>query len=82
MVDQSKVEIARLAVDGALVLEYEDMLTGKSLKLSPSQHLRLGREEIPKVRPLPNGRLPEIHSIGGLEGQRVMSTGGPLICLF
>ena len=31
MGEQSKVGIARLVVDGALVLEYEDMLTGKSL---------------------------------------------------
>ena len=81
MVEQSKVAIARPAVDGALVLEYKDMLTGKSSKLSRSQRLRFGREEIPKVRRLPNARVPQIHSIGGLEGQRVMSTGGPSICM-
>ena len=39
--------IARLAVHGALVLEYEDMLMGKSSKLSWSQCLCLGRIEIP-----------------------------------
>ena len=39
MVEQSKVAIARPAVDGAVVLEYEDMLTGKSSKLSRSQCL-------------------------------------------
>ena len=36
MVDQSKVGIARPAVDGAIVLEYEDMLMGQSSKLSRS----------------------------------------------
>ena len=46
MVEQSKVGIARLAVDGALVLEYEDIITGKSSKLSRSQCLCLGRKEI------------------------------------
>ena len=81
MVEQLKVAIARQAVDMALVLEYEDMLTGKSSKLSRSQWLRLGREEIPKVRQLPDGRVPEIESIGGLEGQRIISTGGPSMCL-
>ena len=81
MVDQSKVQIARPAVDRALVLESVDMLTGKSSKLSGSQCLRLGREEIPKVRRMPDGRVPQIHSIGGLEGQRVTSIGGPSVCL-
>ena len=81
MVDQSKVGIARSPVNGALVLEHEDMLTGKSLKMSRSQCLRLGSEEIPKVRRLPDGTVPQIHSIGGLEGQRVISTGGPSVCL-
>ena len=81
MVEQSKVRIARLAVDGALVLEYEDMLTGKSSKLFRGQCLRLGRVEIPKVRRLPNGRVPQIHSIGGLEGECVISIGGQSICL-
>ena len=81
MVEQSNDEIARLVLDGALVLEYESMLTGKSSKLSRSQGLPLGHEEIPKVQQLPDGRAPQIHSIGGLEGQRVISTGGPSICL-
>ena len=36
VVDQSKAGIARPAVDGALVLEYDDMLTGKSSELSRS----------------------------------------------
>ena len=81
MVEQSKVGIARPAVDGALVLEYEDMLTGKSAKLSRSQCLRPGREEIPKVRRLPDGRVPQICSIGAPEEQCVLSTGGPLVCL-
>ena len=39
MVDQSKIWIARPASDRALVLEYEDMLTGNSSKLSRSQCL-------------------------------------------
>ena len=81
MVEQPKVVIARAAVDGALVLEYKDMPTGKSWKLSRSQCLRLGREEIPKVPRLPDRRVPQMHSIGGLEGQRVIWTGGPSICL-
>ena len=42
MVQQSKVGITRSAVDGALVLEYEDMFTGKRSKLSRSQCLCLG----------------------------------------
>ena len=49
MVQQSKVGITRSAVDGALVLEHEDMFTGKRLKLSRSQCLCLSRIEIPKV---------------------------------
>ena len=81
MVEQSKVGIARPAIDGALVLEYEDMLTGKSSKLSPSQCLRLGREEIPKVRRQPDGWVPQINWVGGVEGQPVVSTGGPSVCL-
>ena len=81
MVEQSKVGIARLAADGELVLEYKDMLTGKSSKLSRSQRLCLSRVEVPKVRRLPNVRVPQIHSIGGLEGERVIWTGGPWICL-
>ena len=60
MVEQSKVGNARRAVNGALVLEYEDMLTGKSSKLSRSQCLRLGRVEVPKVRRLPDGTVPQI----------------------
>ena len=39
MVQQSKVGITRSVVDGALVLEYEDMFTGKRSKLSRSQCL-------------------------------------------
>ena len=81
MVEQSKVGIARLALNGALVLEYEDMLTGKSSKLSRPQCLQLRHEEIPKVQRLPDGRVPQIHSIGFLEGQRVISTGGPSMCV-
>ena len=81
MVDQSKVGIARPAVDGALVQEYEDMLMGTSSKLSRSQCLRLGRKETPMVRRLPAGRVPQIHSIGGVEGQHVIPTGGPSVCL-
>ena len=42
MVEQSTVGITRPAVDGALVLEYEDMLTRKRSKLSRSQRLCLG----------------------------------------
>ena len=57
------------------------MLTGKSSKLSLSQCVRLGCVEIPKVRRLPNVRIPQIQSIGGFEGERVISIGGPSICL-
>ena len=57
------------------------MLAGKSLKLSRSQCLRLGREEIPKIRRLPDGRVPQINWTGGVEGQPVISTGGPSVCL-
>ena len=81
MVEQWKVGIARLAVDGAPVLECEDMLTGKSSNLSGYQCLCLGRGEIPKVRRLPNVRVPQIYSIGGLEGECVIWTGGPSIGL-
>ena len=81
MVDQSQMGIARPAVDRALVLEYQDMLTGKGSKLSQSQCLRLGCKDIPKVRLPPDGRVPQIRSMGGLEGLRVMSTSGPLIFL-
>ena len=54
MVQQSKVGITRSAVDGALVLEYEDMFTGKRWELSRSQCLCLGRIEIRKVRLFPS----------------------------
>ena len=58
------------------------MLTSKSSKLSQFQCLRLGQEEVPKVRRLPDGRVPHIHSIGCFEGQRVISTDDrPSICL-
>ena len=49
MVDQSKVGIARPAIDGALVLGYKDMPMGESSKLSWSECLLLGREEVPEV---------------------------------
>ena len=49
MVQQSKVGITRSAVDGALVLEYEDMFAGKRSKLSRSQCLCLVRIEIPTI---------------------------------
>ena len=52
MVEQSKVGITGPAVQGALVLEYEEMLTGKPSKLSRSQSLCLGRMKIRKVRPI------------------------------
>ena len=81
MIEQSNVGITRPAVDGALVLEYEDMFTGKRSKLSRSQCLCLGRIEIPKIRRLPNVLAPQICSIGDFEGERVMSTGGPSIGL-
>ena len=42
MGQQSKVGITWSAVDGALVLEYEDMFSGKRSKLSRSQCLCLG----------------------------------------
>ena len=42
MVEQSKAGITRSTVDGALVLQYEDMFTGKRSKLSRSQCLCLG----------------------------------------
>ena len=81
MIEQSKVGITRPAVDGALVLEYEDIFTGKRLKWSLSQCLCLGRIEIPKIRRLPNVFVPPLCSIGDFEGERVMSTGGPSIGL-
>ena len=81
MIDESTIGITRPAVDRALVLEYEDMLTGKSSKLSRSQCLRLGGKEIPKAGLFPEGRVPRIRSMGGLEGLRVISTSGPSILL-
>ena len=81
MVEQWKVGITRLAIDGALVREYEDLLTGKSSKLSRSQCPCLGQIKISKVRRPPNIWAPQIHSIGGLEGECVMSTVGPSINL-
>ena len=81
MIEQSKVEITRPAVNGVLVLEYEDMCTGKRSKMSRSQCLCLGRTEIPKIPRLPNVFVPQILSIGGFKGERVMSTGGPSIGL-
>ena len=81
MIEQSKVGITRPTVHGALVLEYENIFTGKRSKLSWSQCLCLGRIEIPKIRRLPNVLVPQIHSIGDFEGEHVMSTGGPSIDL-
>ena len=79
MVQQSKVGITRSAVDGALVLEYEDMFTGKRSKLSRSQCLCLGRIEIPKVRLFPSVLTPQIGPVGDFEGESVMSTSRPSI---
>ena len=67
MVQQSKVGITRSAVDGALVLEYEDMFTGKRSKLSRSQRLCLGRIEIPKVRRFPSILAPQIGPISDFD---------------
>ena len=79
MVQQSKVGITRSAVDGALVLEYEDMFTGKPSKLSRSQYLCLGRIEIPKVRLFPSVLASQVGLIGDFEGEPVLSTSGPSI---
>ena len=79
MVQQSKVGITRSVVDGALVLEYEDMFTGKRLKLSRSQCLCPGRIEVPEARRFPNVFTPQIGPIGDLEGVSVMSTSRPPI---
>ena len=79
MVQQSKVGITRSAVDVALVLENEDMFTGKSSKLSRSQCLCLGQIEIPKVRRFPSVLAPQIGPIGDLEGEPVMSPSRPSI---
>ena len=79
MVQQSKVGITRSAVEGALVLEYKDMFTGKRSKLSRSHCLCLGRIEIPKVRLFPSVLAPQICPFGDFEGERVMSTSGPSI---
>ena len=43
--------------------------------------LCLGRIKIPKIRRCSNVVVAQIHWIGGLEGERVMSTGGPSIGL-
>ena len=79
MVQQSKVGITRSVVDGALVLEYEDMFTGKRSKLSRSQCLCPGRIEVPEARRFPNVLTPQMGPIGGLEGASVMSTSSPSI---
>ena len=79
MVQQSKVGITRSDVDGALVLEYEDMFTAKRSKLSRSQCLCPGRIEVPEARRVPNVLTPQIGLIGGLEGASVMSTSRPSI---
>ena len=72
MIQQSQVGITRSAVDGALVLEYEDMFTGKRSKLSRSQCLCLGRIEIPKVLLFPSVLAPQICPTGDFEGERIM----------
>ena len=79
IVQQPKVGFTRSAVNGALVLEYEDMFTGKRSKLSRSQCFRLGRIKIAKVRLSPSVLAPEICQIADFEGERVMSTSGPSI---
>ena len=79
MVEQSKVTITRSTVDRALLLEYEDMFTGRRSKLSRFQCLCLGGMEIPKVRWFPNVLAPQIRPIGDFEGECVMSTSGPSI---
>ena len=81
MIEPSKVGIIRPTVGGALVLEYEDIFTGKRPKLSWSQCLCLVRIEIPKIRQLPNVLVPQTRSIGDFKGERVMLTGGPSIGL-
>ena len=79
MFQQLKVGITRSAVDGALVLEYEDMFTGKRLTLSRSQCLCLGRKEIPRVRLFPSVLTPQIGQIGDFEGEPIMSTSRPSV---
>ena len=81
MIEQSKVGITRSTVNGALLLEYEDIFTGKHSKLSRSQYLSLGRKEIREIRQLPNVLVPQIHCIGDFEGECIMLTGGPSIGL-
>ena len=79
MVQQSKVGITSSVIDGTLVLEYEDMFTGKRSKLSRSQCLCPGRIEIPEARRFPSVLAPQIGPIGDLEGVSVMSTSTPSI---
>ena len=79
MVQQSKVGITRSAVDGALVLEYEDMFKGKRSKLSRSQCLCLGQIEIPKVQQFPSVLAPQIGPTDVFEGKPVMLTSRPSI---
>ena len=79
MVQQSKVGITRSAVHGALVLEYEDMFTGKRSKLSRSQCLCLDRKEIPKVRRFPSVLAPQIGPINDFEEEPVKSSSRPSI---
>ena len=81
MIKQSKVGIPRSTVDGALVLEYEDMFTGKRSKFPWSQCLCLVRVEIPKIRRLPNVLVPQIRLIGDFQGECFLSTSGPSIGL-
>ena len=79
MGQQLKVGITRSAVNGAVVLEYEDMFTGKHSKLSRSLCLCLGRMEIPRVRRFSSVLAPQIGPIGDLEGEPVMLTSRPSI---
>ena len=79
MIEQSKFGSTRSTIDRALVLEYEDMFTGRHSKLSRSECFCLGRIEIPKIRRLPNILVPQVCPIGDFEGERVMSAGGPSI---
>ena len=50
MVQQSKIGFTRRAVNGGLVLEYEDVFRGKCSKLSWSQCLCLRRIKNPNVQ--------------------------------
>ena len=47
MIDQSKIGVTRSFVDRALILENEDMFTGKGSILSRSERLRPSIVEVP-----------------------------------